>query len=140
MFTLGKLVALILFCWFVWGTNFYIQEYLERTIGTVVRTEIDDTRQFPSLSICLVKRNTTLAPIVADLDGILEQTRLDVLSSFEHSVLGQKHIDKDSTAISMHYGHRWRYGDREQECDSINHTPYIGIIIPDKITYLDTNP
>ena len=89
MFTLGKLVAFILFCMFAMGTYWYIQEYFERTIGTVVRTEINSTRRFPSLSICLVKRNTSLAPIVADLDGTLEQTREEVISSFHHSVLSK---------------------------------------------------
>ena len=88
MFTLGKLVAFTLSCLFIWGTIEYILQYLERTIGTVTLTEIDSTRRFPSLSICLVKRNTTLAPIVADLDGTLEQTREEVISSFEHRVLG----------------------------------------------------
>ena len=87
MFTLGRLVALFFFCNFVFGTIYYVEEYLERKIGTVVRTEIDDTRIFPSLSICFVKRNTSLAEIVADLDGTLEQTREDVMSSFDHLVL-----------------------------------------------------
>ena len=87
MFTFGRLVALFFFCNFVFGTIYYFEEYLERKIGTVVRTEIDDTRIFPSLSICVVKRNTSLAEIVADLDGTLEQTREDVITSFDHLVL-----------------------------------------------------
>ena len=89
MFTLGKLVAFTLFCFFVYGTHYIFLNYLERRIGAVVSTEINDTRQFPSLTICLVKRNTSLAPIVADLDGTLEQTREEVISSFEHSVLSK---------------------------------------------------
>ena len=89
MLTLGKLVAFILFCFFAWGTYVYLVTYFERQIGTVVSTEINDTRQFPSLSICLVKRNTSLAPIVADLDGTLEQTREEVISSLQHSVLSK---------------------------------------------------
>ena len=87
MLTLGRLVALFFLINFIFGTIFYMEEYLERTIGTVMRTEIDNTRIFPSLSICFVKRNPSLAEIVADLDGTLEQTREDVIVSFDHSVM-----------------------------------------------------
>ena len=80
----GKLIFLALFGYFAYKVHHALDKLIQKKIGSTVSTAVSETRLFPSLSICFVRKNVSLQTILSNIDENLKNTRNETLISFVH--------------------------------------------------------
>ena len=83
--TVGRIVFLALFSYFLWRVVFSAERLFEDKIGSTKTKLYSKWRLLPSLSICFYKPNVTQESLLVDIDGNLQKVLDDVPIYFTHN-------------------------------------------------------